>query len=321
MKVLVTGSTGFVGGAFVSRAVMDDRFTLRAAVRSQTPAHNQAVETVRVEGLTPSTDWSEALEGCEVVVHTAARVHVMQETAADSLAAFRQVNVEGTLNLARQAIRAGVRRFVFISSIKVNGEKTSTDHPYTATDKAAPLDAYGVSKYEAEVVLRDLSTQTGMELVILRPPLIYGPGVKANFLNLLKIIDRGIPLPLAKVANCRSLVFLGNLVDAIETVVCHPGAAGNIYLVSDGEDISTPDLVRQLSAALNKSPRLIPVSPRLLRLAGKCTGKTATVERLLGSLIVDGGEIRRDLDWRPPFTMHEGIAATVNWYKSGCRYI
>jgi nucleoside-diphosphate-sugar epimerase len=239
----------------------------------------------------------------------------MDETAGDPLIAYRQVNVAGTENLARQAVEHGVRRLVFLSSIKVHGEETAV--PYTEQHLAAPQDPYGASKLEAEKILHEISTETGLEVVIIRPPLVYGPGVKANFLNLLKIVERGVPLPLASITNARSLVYLGNLIDAIVTCATHPRAAGQTFLVSDGEDVSTPQLIRQLATALDRPARLLPFPPSLMRLAGKLTGKSMAVDRLLGSLVVDSGKIRRELGWKPPYTMAEGLAETAKWYKDG----
>lgn len=315
MIVLVTGASGFVGMAVVGRLATHSDFTPRAVVRSENQHLPSAVATVQISGLTSDVDWSASLQGVEVVVHAAARVHVMQDTSADPLIEFRRVNVDGTLNLARQAATAGVKRFVFISSIKVNGEGAPLEKPCRAEDSPAPVDPYGVSKLEAEQGLRQLAKETGLEVVIIRPPLIYGPGVKANFLRLMKGVERGIPLPLASINNCRSLVYLGNLVDAIVVALKHPKAADQTYLVCDGEDVSTPELVRRIAAAFGTSARLIPFPLGLMRLAGMMTGKTAAVDRLLGSLVVDSGKIRRELGWQAPFNMQEGLKATAQWYR------
>jgi nucleoside-diphosphate-sugar epimerase len=315
MKVLVTGGTGFVGGAFQARAAAAGQFSLRTALRNAGQRLPAGVEPVFVAGLTPTADWREAVTGCDAVLHVAARVHVMNDLAVDPLAEFRRVNVEGTLNLARQAAVAGVKRFVFISSIKVNGEGTPVAVPYAADDVPRPVDPYAISKCEAEQALHQLALETGMEVTIIRPPLVYGPGVKANLLNLLKAVDRGLPLPLASIANGRSLIYLDNLVDAISVAIKHPRAAGQTYLVSDCDDVSTPELIRRMATALGRSARLVPFPPALMRLAGRMLGKGAAVERLLESLVVDSGKIRRDLDWKPPYTMAEGLAATAKWYK------
>jgi UDP-glucose 4-epimerase len=236
----------------------------------------------------------------------------MRDEVSDPLGAFRAVNVDGTLNLARQAAQAGVRRFVFLSSIKVNGE--GCEEPYREGDAACPQDPYAISKWEAEQGLRQIELETGMDVVILRPPLVYGPGVKANFQRLLAAVDKGWPLPLGAVGNRRSLLYLGNLVDAIQLCLVHPAAAGQTYLVSDGEDVSSPELVRRLARAMGCPARLLPVPPAWLRLAGGLLGRRAVVERLLGSLVVDSSRIRRELGWSPPFRLDAGLAETVQHY-------
>jgi UDP-glucose 4-epimerase len=256
-----------------------------------------------------NTGWQRAVDGCDAVVHLAARVHVMRDSAADPLAAFRAVNVDGTLNLARQAAAAGVKRFVFLSSIKVNGE--GSEVPYLESDSPAPLDPYAISKWEAEQGLREIAAQTGMEVVILRPPLVYGPGVKANFARLIRAVERGWPLPLGAIDNRRSLLFLGNLVDAIRLCLEHPAAANRTYLLSDGEDVSSAELVRRLAKAMGKPARLLPVPAWAFGLAGRLLGRRQEVARLLGSLTVDSSAIRRELGWVPPYTLDQGLALTV----------
>jgi len=259
-----------------------------------------------------TTDWREALHGVHAVVHLAARVHVMRDVAADPLAQYRAVNVDGTLNLARQAAAAGVRRFVFISSIKVNGEERAA--AYTEADTPAPEDAYALSKWEAEQGLRQIAAQTGLEVVILRPPLVYGPGVGANFLALMHAVARGIPLPLGAIDNRRSLIFVGNLADAILCCLEHPAAAGKTFLISDGEDVSTPALVRRMAAALGRPARLVALPIPVLRAAAALVGKSALAIRLLDSLTIDGTAIRHTLGWSPPFTLDEGLRETAAWY-------
>lgn len=314
-SVLITGATGFVGRSLCENLLMR-RMRVRGTVRIVEPLAPlpTGVEVVPMDSIGPETDWAEALTGVDTVVYLAARVHVMDETARDALALYRQVNVAGTERLAEMAAAAGARRFVFLSSVKVHGEESA--EPYSEESIPAPLDPYGLSKWEAEQALGRIAQKTGLEMVILRPPLVYGPGVKANFLNLMKIVARGIPLPLASIDNRRSLIYLGNLVDAIFTAVTHPRAAGRTYLVSDGEDVSTPELVRRIATALCRSSQLMPVSPALMRLAGRLTGKTAVVDRLLGSLVVDSGKIRQELGWRPPFSMAEGLRTTVQWHNT-----
>jgi len=315
MRLLVTGATGFIGSAVLVRFASDRTLQLRGAVRCSMPDIPANGEWALVSDLTPDMDWTQAVNGIDVIVHTAARVHVMRDSIADPLAEFRRVNVAGTLNLARQAVLADVRRFVFISSIKVNGEQTLPGRPYAADDVPIPVDPYGISKHEAELGLMQLAQETGMEVVIIRPVLVYGPAVKANFLRLLDWVWRGVPLPLGSVRNLRSLVYLGNLVDAIVTCVTHPKAAGQTFLVSDREDVSTPELIRRMARALGRPARLLPVPPGLLRAAGKMLGKGDEVGRLLDSLVIDSSKIRRELGWRPPFTMEEGLRETAAWYR------
>jgi len=271
------------------------------------------VEVVQIESIGAATDWSDALTGVDTVVHLAARVHVMNDISSDPLSAFRQVNVAGTERLARMAAQAGVRRFIYISSVKVNGE--GCEKPFTERDIPVPEDPYGVSKWEAEQALQKISAETGLEVVIIRPPLVYGPGVKANFLSLFKIVVRGIPLPLSSIENLRSFIYIGNLVDAIIKCVEHPDAVNKTFLVSDGQDVSTPDLIRRTAKALELPARLFPVPVSFMRLAGKLSGKGGVVNRLMGSLIVDSTKIRRDLGWKPPFTLEEGLAETARWFK------
>lgn len=265
--------------------------------------------------MTDSTDWNLALKGVQAVVHCAARVHVMQDDATDPLQAYREVNVNGTLNLARQAAQAGVRRFVFVSSIKVNGEATQPGQPFTADDVPLPLDPYGVSKFEAEVGLRDIESQTGMEVVIVRPPLVYGPGVKANFASMMRWVARGIPLPLAAIHNARSMVALDNLVDLLLTCLKHPAAAGQTFLVSDGEDVSTTELLRRTAQAMGKRALLLPVPASVLEIGATLLGKRAVAQRLCGSLQVDIAKTRRLLDWTPPLTLDQGLKKAVEGMK------
>lgn len=313
--ILVTGASGFVGSALLRRLVSSGQ-RARAAYRDDHVQPPEGAQRVRVGALDPERDWRAALESVDVVVHTAARVHVMRDTAANPLEEFRRTNVAGTLNLARQAAVAGVRRLVFISSIKVNGEATAQGHPYTERDEPAPQDAYGLSKLEAEQGLRAIAQQTGMQVVIIRPPLVYGPGVRANFRALMRAVARGLPLPLAAVDNRRSLVGLDNLVDFIVTCIDHPAAANEVFLVSDGEDLSTPELVRRLSRAMGKRPRLFAVSVRMLAVLAKLAGRKAALERVCGHLQVDITKARTMLAWRPPLSVDEGLLRTVQHDKS-----
>jgi len=310
--ILVTGATGFVGGALISRLVGDRACNcVVAAVRRKVESRHEGMQQVQVGDLLPTTDWSTALNGVEAVVHCAARVHVMQDDATDPLQVYREVNVNGTLNLARQAAQAGVRRFVFVSSIKVNGESSLPGQPFTADDVPSPLDHYAVSKLEAEQGLRDIETQMGIEVVIVRPPLVYGPGVKANFAAMMRWVSLGIPLPLGAIHNARSIVALGNLVDLLVTCLQHPAAAGQTFLVSDGEDVSTSELLRRTTHAMGKRAFLLPVPAFVLESGAALLGKREVAQRLCGSLQVDIDKTRRLLGWTPPLTLNEGLKKAV----------
>lgn len=313
MKILVTGATGFVGSALIQR-LSDDGMTCRAALRRTPDALPENVDRVLVGDLDESTDWSEALRDRDVVVHAAARVHVMQDNAEDPLEAFRKVNLRGSVNLARQAAEAGVKRFVFVSSIKVNGEQTAPGQPFHADDVPAPLDPYGVSKMETEQALFALAEETGMEVVAIRPPLVYGPGVKANFATMMRWLARGVPLPFGRVDNRRSLVALDNLVDLIVTCLVHPGAANQVFLVSDGEDLSTAELLTRLSIAMDSPARLMPIPVAALKVGAWLVGRQPVAQRLLGSLQVDISKTRERLDWVPPVSVDEGFRRTAAAY-------
>ena len=308
VNTLVTGGNGFVARALIP--ALHQRVVRRALRES---AVDSRPGDIVVGDIGPDTDWRAALEGADTVIHLAARTHVLRETVSDPLVAFRKTNVEGTRRLAEQAAVAGVRRLVFLSSVKVNGEKT-TGRPYTEDDPAQPEDAYGLTKWEAEQALRAIERQFGLQVVILRPPLVYGPGVKGNFLRLLTLISRGWPLPLASVHNQRSMVYLGNLVDAIVTCLNAPAAAGHTYLVSDNADVSTPQLVRALALRVGVKPRLFPFPPSLLMLGATALGKSDEAARLLGSLQVSGARIHRELGWQPPYPVDKGLEETARWY-------
>lgn len=311
-KVLVTGASGFVGEALVFRLLVDKQFCPIAAARGATRLHGLC-SVVPFDLAHAKTQ--PVLDDVQVVVHAAARVHVMNETAADALSEYRKVNVEGTLKLAQCAAASGVKRFIFVSSIKVNGESTLPGKPFKADDHPNPLDPYGVSKYEAEEALKRLSHDTGMEVVIIRPPLIYGPGVKANFLSMLNWLNKGVPLPLGAIRNQRSLVAIANLVSLIVTCIDHPAAANQTFLVSDGEDVSTTQLLRRLSMALDKPARLLPVPESLLKLAASLLGKHAVAQRICGSLQVDISKNRELLEWTPPTNMDKAMRQTAGHYQ------
>lgn len=309
-RVLVTGATGFVGSALCARLAAAG-IEVVPAVRTPSGLPREAA----VGNLDASTDWRPALAGCDAVVHLAARVHVMDDMAHHPLALYRAINTDATLNLARQAVQAGVKRFVYISSIKVNGE--GGDAPYRETDTPAPEDAYAISKWEAEQGLRRIAEETGLGIVVLRPPLVYGPGVRANFLRLMNTIRRGWPLPLGAIRNRRSLLYLGNFVDAIRLCVEHPAAAGQTFLLDDGEPVSTPELIRAVAHALDRPARLLAVPVKIFRFAGMLLGKRTAVARLTDSLFVDSSAIRSQLGWTPPYTMEQGLDATVaGWRRS-----
>lgn len=313
--VLITGATGFVGRFLCSRMHAEGwhvRGTLLASENHSALVDD--VESVVIEPFGANTPLQHALAGIDTVIHLAARVHIMRENANDPLKEFRLINTEGTECLARQAVAAGVRRFVFMSTIGVNGDN-SGNQPYTEQDGSQPHNPYSVSKHEAENKLWQISSETRMEVVVIRAPLVYGPGNPGNFLSLLKIVSKSIPLPLVSINNSRSLIYVGNLVDALATCAAHPRAAGKTYLVSDGEDVSTPELIRRTALALGVPARLFPFPTSLMRFAAKLTGKSGAVNRLSGSLMVDSSKIQRELDWVPPFTMEEGLRLTAEWFK------
>jgi nucleoside-diphosphate-sugar epimerase len=312
MRVLVTGATGFVGTALCDM-LHQHGYAVRGAQRVLQSRVGWNLEPVAVGELGPGTDWSAALEDVQMVVHLAARVHVMRETAADPLAEFRRVNVSATEHLALQAVVAGTKRFVYVSSIKVNGERTE-GRGFTADAEPRPEDTYALSKFEAENALREIGERTGLEVVIVRPPLVYGPGVKGNFLSLLRWVERGLPLPLARCDNRRSLVGITNLADLLTRCVSHPAAAGKIILAGDGEDLSMPELIRRLARALGRPARLLPVPVSWLRLAARSLGKPGIYERLCGSLQIDIRDTRQTLAWTPPSTVDEELARTARWF-------
>ncbi|MCG9098022.1 UDP-glucose 4-epimerase family protein [Laribacter hongkongensis] len=308
MKILITGANGLVGRALCSVLNPFVHNVVRAVRTSMMPWE------VSIGDLNKDTDWSKALgQGTDVVIHLAGQVPLTDSASMASGDRYTEVNALGTANLARQCALYGVKRFIFISTIKVLGDGKSK--PYRDTDLAVPADAYAISKWEAEQMLWQIAAEMGMEVVVLRPPLVYGAGVKGNFLRLMQAIDKRRPLPLGGIHNRRSLIYLGNLVDAICLCLTHPKAAGKTFLVGDGDDVSTPELVRQVAAALGRRPFLLPVPESWMRWAGRMLGKQASVDRLLGSLCVDITPLREELGWNPPYTMQVGLEATVRWYR------
>ena len=292
------------------RGTVRDRSSIPASGGSE----GEGSEWVVLHDQSTEEETRQALLGVQAVIHLAARVHVMSDRATDPLSEFRRANRDWTERLARAAAGRGVRRFVYLSSIKVNGEQSIT--PFTEQDAPNPQDPYGIAKWEAEQALAAVSSETGLEIVVLRAPLVYGPGVGGNFLQLLNVLGRGIPLPLALVENRRSLIYRGNLVDALILCVQDGHAAGRTYLVSDGEDLSTSDLMRRLANVLGVTPRLWPLPLWVLRFLGRLSGKEAMIDRLLGSLQVDSSRIRRELDWQPSFTVDAGLAETAAWFMN-----
>ncbi|HMK14608.1 MAG TPA: SDR family oxidoreductase [Burkholderiales bacterium] len=312
---LITGATGFIGQAACEQ-LLARGWAVKGTVRSS--SQNVAglpagVIPCSVDSLGPGTDWRAALSGIDVIVHLAARVHIMKEIAEDSLMEFRQVNTHATERLARMAVQTGVRRLVFLSTIKVNGENTG-NRAFTEEDMPNPQDDYALSKWEAEQALKRVASDTGLDVVILRAPMVYGPGVKGNFLRLLQAVQRGMPLPLASIHNRRSIIFLDNLVEAIIICMTHPQAKSKTYLVCDDEHMSTRELISRIARALGKSAKLWPFPAELLRFAAMLAGKSSEADKLLGSLLVDSSKIRSELSWKPSASLDRGLAETARWF-------
>lgn len=315
LRFLVTGVSGFVGQALLS-GISANKHEVVGVSRNSFYLNSTRC-------FTPTEVYDDALSvmhDCDVIIHLAARVHVMSDKTGNSLEEYLAVNLYDTLRLAEHAVTVGVKRFVFVSSIKVNGDSTGKA-AFSESSTPDPQDPYAISKYRAELALLELSESTGMEVVIVRPPLVYGPQVKANFLTLMKIVYQQIPLPLVDVHNKRSLIYVGNLVDALIKCATHPNAAGKTFLVSDGEDVSTPELMRKIAKSFGKPSRIFYFPLLLIRFFAKLAGKKASIDRLTQSLVIDGSAIRKELDWRPPYTMSQGLNATAEWYIENIKAI
>lgn len=311
--VLLTGATGFIGQAIQKHILRNAQYDL--TVSSRRPGDiTLGINTVVVPDISVKTDWAVALQGIDLIIHAAARAHVLKDETEDPLAEYRKVNVDGTVNLAKQAAIAGVKRFVFLSSIGVNGNINTS--PFTADDEVKPAEPYALSKWEAEQGLKKIAEETELEIVIIRPPLVYGANAPGNFESLVRWVDKGIPLPLGAINNKRSLVGLDNLVDLIMTCLEHPAATNQVFLAGDGEDLSTSDLLRAVAQAMEKPARLLPVPANLLLLGASLLGKKAMAQRLLGSLQVDITKTRELLGWCPPFTVEQGLARCFNLEKN-----
>jgi nucleoside-diphosphate-sugar epimerase len=318
MKILVTGASGFVGKSLVKALDLKRIQTVKVVRRHQQHLTDDNYHVI--PDLAEFSGWQSLFAGCDVVIHLAARVHVMDEKTLNPLAEFIKVNVDDTLKFARQAASYGVKRFVYISSIKVNGEFTEKK-AFSELSQPDPQYPYAISKYRAELALLELSKNTGMEVVIVRPPLVYGPQVKANFLTLMKIVNKKIPLPFKGINNRRSLVYVGNLVDALIACATHSNAAGKTFLVSDGEDVSTPELMIKIANALSKPSRVFYFPLSLILFLTRLIGKKASIDRLTQSLVVDSSKIRKELGWHPPYSLDEGLKATAKWYIENLKAI
>ena len=312
LRMLITGANGFVGKPLCSAA--HKAGYLVTAVTRKPARFGDGVENMVVSDFNQEVLWSEAMQDVDVVVHLAARVHVMKESVKDALSAYRLINVDGTLRLASYAAVAGVRRFIYLSSVKVNGESTRKNRPFFADDAPAPEDPYGISKMEAEDALFRFSAKTGMEVTIIRPPLVYGPNVGANFASMMRWITYRWPLPLGAMTNQRSMVALDNLLDLILTCTEHPIAKGQVFLVSDGQDVSVTELLKKLAQMLNVPSHLIPVPVEYLRCIATIFGKKKIADRLCNSLQVDIGKTRQLLGWTPPMSLDQGLKKTANWF-------
>ncbi len=304
--VLVTGANGFIGSSILTKLQLSKQYSIRAAVRKSVVSYQDDIDVYENLELAPNTNWMTALSSVDVVIHCAARAHLLKDTSADPLADFRRVNTEGTLSLAHQAARAGVKRFIFLSSVGVNGAETKT-RPFIADDMPNPHSPYAQSKFEAEVGLMDLAKESNMSVVIVRPPLVYGPNAPGNFGALCRIVQKGLPLPFGRINNVRSFIYLDNLIDLIHCCVDHLNATNQIFLASDDEDLSTTELLKKMSAAFEQRMILLPVPVSVLKLGAQLMGKSKQAQQLLGSLTVDIEKTKLTLGWKPPFSVEQGL--------------
>lgn len=313
--VLVTGAAGFVGRLLTSELLAAGH-RVKAAQRRLDPGQPEfpGLQRIAVGDISGQTHWGRALEGVDAVAHLAARAHILSDAHVDPITEYRRINVDASENLGRAAAAAGVKRLLFLSSIGVNGKRTE-GQPFTESDPASPHDTYAVSKWKAECALASVAARTGLQLVIVRSPLVYGPHVKANFLRLMWLASKALPLPLGAVANRRSMIFVGNLVDALSRCIEHPAAAGQTFLVSDGQDVSTPEIIRHIARALGVSPRLFPFPVAGLKALAVLLSRSEEAGKLLDSLALDSSHIRRCLGWRPPYSLQQGIEVTARWYR------
>ena len=316
MTVLITGASGFVGKSLACKLSTMTR-PYRCAVRDTAVSSDSETKRVSVGDINATTDWQLALNNIKVVIHLAARAHIMCDSSTDPLTEYKKINTDGALNLARQAAKAGVKRFIFISTIKVNGETSSGSSAFTEKSKPFPRDPYAISKWDAETGLQRIADETGMQLVIIRPPLVYGPGVKANFFKLMKLADSIMPLPFGAINNNRSMIYIGNLVDFIIHCIDHPAAANQTFLISDNNDLSLAMLIRLLRISLERPVRLLSFPSCLFRVAAILTGKTDAVDKLIGDLQIDSAKAKNLLGWTPPYSVEQGIQATVTAYSQG----
>lgn len=316
MKICITGATGFIGKALCQKLI--ERNDVLAIVRNLNNSalkKDKKLKLIEINDINENTDLKSHFKGVDCLIHCAAKAHSMKKVTPKEIKDYQDYNVNLTYNLAEQAALANIKRIIFISSVKVNGEETRINSKFNHDDDPLPKDPYGLSKLEAEKILRKISARYNkIEFCIIRPPLVYGPGVKGNFLNLLKLISKGLPLPLGKINNLRSLIGLDNLVDLIICCISHPKARNQVFLASDCEDISTTDLINKLSKHMNKSIINFPLPVFLIRLAGKFFNKSSEVEKLVGFLRLDASHTRNTLGWAPPYNLDYGLSQTVNWF-------